>query len=88
MGQKPQPCLVGYSKQSFPVLPAMPLHQLLSVSFWLRFQQEQAAVQDELVKVAKNEKEAAEKHLKASLPKSRASSTSEQQSARLVSVSS
>ncbi|XP_055473395.1 MICOS complex subunit MIC25 [Psammomys obesus] len=49
-----------------------------------RFQQEQAAVQDELVKVAKNEKEAAEKHLKASLPKSRASSSPEQQqSARL-----
>ncbi|XP_051010853.1 MICOS complex subunit MIC25 [Acomys russatus] len=49
-----------------------------------RFQQEQAAVQDELVKVAKKEKEAAEKHLKASLPKKWASPTREQQqSARL-----
>lgn len=49
-----------------------------------RFQQEQAAVQDELVKVAKKEKEAAEKHLKASLPKKRASPNREQQqSARL-----
>lgn len=49
-----------------------------------KFQQEQLAVQDELVKVAKKEKEAAEKHLKASLPKKKASPTHEQQqSARL-----
>ncbi|XP_006994833.2 MICOS complex subunit MIC25 [Peromyscus maniculatus bairdii] len=49
-----------------------------------RFQQEQAIVQDELVKVAKKEKEAAEKHLKSSLPKKRASpSREQQQSARL-----
>uniref|UniRef100_A0A8C8VRS5 Coiled-coil-helix-coiled-coil-helix domain containing 6 n=1 Tax=Peromyscus maniculatus bairdii TaxID=230844 RepID=A0A8C8VRS5_PERMB len=49
-----------------------------------RFQQEQAIVQDELVKVAKKEKEAAEKHLKSSLPKKRASpSLEQQQSARL-----
>ncbi|KAL6076724.1 hypothetical protein STEG23_017605, partial [Scotinomys teguina] len=49
-----------------------------------RFQQEQVAVQDELIKVAKKEKEAAEKHLKASLPKKRVSLNREQQqSARL-----
>ncbi|KAK7804637.1 hypothetical protein U0070_011994 [Myodes glareolus] len=49
-----------------------------------KFQQEQAAVQDELVKVAKKEKEAAEKHLKASLPKKWTSPNREQQqSARL-----
>lgn len=49
-----------------------------------KFQQEQAAVQDELVKVAKKEKEAAEKHLKASLPKRWTSPNREQQqSARL-----
>lgn len=59
-----------------------------SVSLLPRFQQQQAAVQDELVKVAKKEKEAVEKHLKASLPKKKASPTHEQQqSARLVSVS-
>ena len=41
-----------------------------------------------MVRVAKKEKEAAEKHLKASLPKKKASLTHEQQqSARLVSVS-
>lgn len=50
-----------------------------------KFQQEQLTVQDELVKVAKKEKEAAEKHLKAPLPKKKASPTHEQQqSARLV----
>ncbi|EDK99268.1 coiled-coil-helix-coiled-coil-helix domain containing 6, isoform CRA_b [Mus musculus] len=49
-----------------------------------KFQQEQLAVQDEMVRVAKKEKEAAEKHLKASLPKKKASLTHEQQqSARL-----
>ncbi|XP_028637584.1 MICOS complex subunit MIC25 isoform X1 [Grammomys surdaster] len=49
-----------------------------------KFQQQQAAVQDELVKVAKKEKEAAEKHLKASLPKKKVRPTHEQQqSARL-----
>lgn len=49
-----------------------------------RFQQEQAVVQDELAKVVKKEKEAAEKHLKASLPKKPASlSREQQQSARL-----
>lgn len=65
------------------------LYQFLCVPLWPRFQQEQAAVQDELVKVAKKEKEAAEKHLKASLSKKRASPNHEQQqSARLVSASS
>lgn len=65
------------------------LHQFLCVPLWPRFQQEQAAVQDELVKVAKKEKEAAEKHLKASLPKKWTSPNREQQqSARLVSASS
>lgn len=45
------------------------------------------AVQDELVNVAKKEKEAAEKHLKTSLPKKKASPTREQQQlAQLVSV--
>ncbi|XP_031238385.1 MICOS complex subunit MIC25 isoform X2 [Mastomys coucha] len=44
-----------------------------------KFQQEQLAVQDELVNVAKKEKEAAEKHLKTSLPKKKASPTREQQ---------
>uniref|UniRef100_A0A8C6S0K8 Coiled-coil-helix-coiled-coil-helix domain containing 6 n=1 Tax=Nannospalax galili TaxID=1026970 RepID=A0A8C6S0K8_NANGA len=44
-----------------------------------RFQQEQAAVQDELVQVAKKEREAAEKRLKASLPKKRGSPSHEQQ---------
>ncbi|XP_016821585.1 MICOS complex subunit MIC25 isoform X3 [Cricetulus griseus] len=49
-----------------------------------RFQQEQAVVQDELAKVAKREKEAVEKHLKASLPKKRASPTREQQKSALL----
>lgn len=91
--REPHPCLVRYSEQAGLFLPmflqSCLLHQFLSVSFWPRFQQEQAIVQDELVKVAKKEKEAAEKHLKSSLPKKRASpSREQQQSARLVSASS
>lgn len=91
--RKPHPCLVRYSEQAGLFLPmffqSCLLHQFLCVPLWPRFQQEQAAVQDELIKVAKKEKEAAEKHLKASLSKKGASPNREQQqSARLVSASS
>uniref|UniRef100_A0A8C5K3H3 Coiled-coil-helix-coiled-coil-helix domain containing 6 n=1 Tax=Jaculus jaculus TaxID=51337 RepID=A0A8C5K3H3_JACJA len=49
----------------------------------MRFQEEQAAVQDELIQAAKWEREMAAKHLKASRPQERGSAGREQPSERL-----